>query len=276
MTNAGDRRWHVSRGARRYKLGRMSSVQVSTVDGVGHVVLDHPGALNALTPTILRALIAECDKIAADPSIRIVRLTGADGNFSAGADLPAFSEALQREAPSVIADLGRRAAVAVADLPQITVATVQGHCVGGGLVLASACDVRLAADDARFIIPELEAGIPLAWGAMERLVYLVGETVATDWVLTCRGFDAEEAHRAGLVTRILSSDGFGPEASGFVGQLARRPSVALRSTKRQLQQLRSGRFDPRTDADALLSAMADPEAAAIGQRYVQTKIRKKS
>ena len=251
----------------------MTEIRVTTDGGVARTVFAGPATLNALTPSTLNEVVAVCDRLAQDPSVRLVCFEGEAGSFSAGANLPSFSVAMQRMPPEVVADLGRRAANSIAELPQITVAIIDGYCIGGGLVLAGACDVRLASDTAQFKIPELDAGIPLAWGGLERLCALVGETTATDWVLTCRMFDAEEARQAGLLTRVIPSSRFEEEARDLVEQIARRPAIALRFTKQQLYQLRTGRFDARTDAAALLSAMADPEAAEIARRYVEAKIK---
>lgn len=253
----------------------MTSLHVSTHGRVSRLVLDRPSALNALTPETLEAVIEACRNLS-DSDVRLVVLEGAGETFSAGADLPAFFEAFGRSSPRKVADLGRRAAEALTDLPQISVALIRGHCVGGGVVLAGACDLRVATSETQFLIPELDAGIPLAWGGLERLVGLVGESVAADWVLTCRRFDAEEALRAGLLTRVVTSEAFGRETETLVNALSERPAVGLRATKRQLQQLRSGRYDARADADALLAAMADPEAQALSRTYVERKIRKRS
>lgn len=252
----------------------MTALRASTEAGVGRLVFDRPEALNALTPATLEALIEACQGLGKDEAVRLVILEGAGENFSAGADLPAFFEAFGQGSPRSVADLGRRAAHALAELPQITLALIQGHCVGGGLVMAGACDLRVAAENARFLIPELDAGIPLGWGGLERLTALVGETVAVDWVLSCRPFEAREALEKGFLTRVVATDRFLPESRELVDTLLRRPAVGLRATKRQLQQLRSGRYDPRGDADALLAAMADPEAQAVGQGYVKAKIQK--
>jgi enoyl-CoA hydratase/carnithine racemase len=172
------------------------------------------------------------------------------------------------------ADLGRRATNAVAGLPQITIAGIRGHCVGGALVLAGACDIRVAADDARFAIPELDAGIPLAWGGMEHLIRLVGETLAADLVLSCRPFWADEALRAGLVSRIVPVDRLEDELAALTAAIARKPLSVLRTTKQQLIAIREGTFDPHEDADSLLATLKDPEAVEIGQRYIASRIRK--
>jgi enoyl-CoA hydratase/carnithine racemase len=256
--------------------GLMSDLSVSSADGVAKVVFDRPQVLNALTPALLSELIEGCERIAKDDAIKVVRFEGAGKAFSAGADLPAFLASLNGADARDVADLGRRATNAVAELPQITIAAITGHCVGGGLVLAAACDIRIADDNARFLIPELDAGIPLAWGGMEWVVRLVGETMAADLVLSCRPVDAEEALQAGLISRVVSPDVLQEELETLERQIAAKPRHVLRVTKGQLLQIRGGTFDACSDADALLHALEDPESMQFGMRYVAERIRKSS
>lgn len=250
----------------------MSEIEVSTRGSVARFAFNRPKVLNALSPGMLETLIDLCAETAADGTIQVVQLVGEGASFSAGADLPAFLERLHGADAQEVADLGRRATEALAELPQITIAAVQGHCVGGGLVLAGACDVRIAADDARFLIPELDAGIPLGWGGMARVVRLVGETLAADLVLSCRPVDAEEAMHAGLVSRVVSADRLRDEVLALTEALVDKPPVVLRATKRQLLAIRAGTFDAREDANALLSALRDPEAREHGATYLARRL----
>jgi enoyl-CoA hydratase/carnithine racemase len=252
----------------------MSGLSISKEEGVARVVFDRPGVLNALSPSLLSDLIETCADLGRDDSVRLVVFEGAGDCFSAGADLPAFLSLLTGSNARDTADLGRRATNAIAELPQITVAGIRGHCVGGGLVLAGACDIRIAADDTRFAIPELDAGIPLAWGGMEHLIRLVGETLAADLVLSCRPFGADEALRAGLISRVVPADRLKNELAELATAIARKPLSVLRTTKQQLLAVRSGTFDAHGDADALLAALRDPEAQELGRQYIATRIRK--
>jgi len=252
----------------------MSGLNVTHEGGITRVVLDRPSVLNALSPGLLAELIELCADLARRDSVRVVVLEGAGKCFSAGADLPAFFPLLAGPDARSTADLGRRATNAIAQLPQITIAGVRGHCVGGGLVLAGACDIRIASDDARFAIPELDAGIPLGWGGMEHLVRLVGTTLAADLVLSCRTFGPEEALRGGLISRIVPVAALDDATSELAAAIARKPLSVLRITKRQLTEIRDGEFDPGKDADALLTALKDPEVLDAGRRYVATRLRK--
>jgi enoyl-CoA hydratase/carnithine racemase len=200
-------------------------------------------------------------------------LDGSGKHFCAGADLPQFTKCMESD-PHGTADLGRRAAEALAAIPQITIAAIKGYCIGGALVLSAACDMRIAADNSRFSIPELDAGIPLSWGGMAQVVRLLGETMANDLVLTCRPFDADDALRAGFISRIVAADGFDEAVMALAETVAAKPRIALRQTKRKLTDIRAGTFDARNDANEMIAAMADPEAKSIGQKYIRKNIGK--
>lgn len=252
----------------------MSGLTLSSSGATARVVFDRPEALNALTPDALRQLVHACEELGRDEGIKVVRFEGAGGCFSAGADLPAFLSELGGSDPHAVADLGRLATDAVAGLPQISIAAIQGHCVGAGVVLAAACDVRIAADDARFLIPELDAGIPLGWGGMAYLARLVGATLAADVVLTCRPFGAEEALRAGFVSRVVPVGELQTALDELEASIGAKSANVLRATKQQLRDIRNESFDARKDADALLAALRDPESARQGMEYISRRIRK--
>lgn len=253
----------------------MSGLNVSLDERVAKIVFDRPEALNALPPDLLSELIEVCADLAKNDEVRVVYFIGAGHCFSAGADLPAFLPYLSGPDAHATADLGRLATNAVAELPQVTVAGIRGHCVGAGLVLAGACDIRIAADDARFMIPELDAGIPLGWGAMAHLTRIIGETLTADLVLSCRPMGPEEALRAGLVSRIVPSDQLEQELSILLTGIARKPRIVLGITKQQILAIRADQFDAREDANALLASLKDPEAMKVGLEYISNRIRGK-
>jgi len=244
----------------------MAELEIRREEGVTWLTLNRPATRNSLTPSLLGELREICVALAADASVRVVVLSGAAGVFSAGADLMGFMASMHGADPLEAADVGRLAAEALLALPQITIAAVEGHCVGGGLVLAASCDLRWATSDAWFSAPELDLGIPLAWGGMQRLVELLGDTMASELVLTCRRFSSEEALVHGLISRRIDSD-FSAMVKDAVATLAEKPGAVLRATKQQLQAIRAGSFDAQTDAAALLAALRDPESQRAAQRY---------
>lgn len=164
-------------------------------------MLNRPDKLNPLGTVTLRELVAVARWFDEQPQVKVVVIGGHGRAFSAGADLAAFTAVdSDTAALRAAADAGRQMAEAIEAMTAVTVARIHGHCVGGALVLAAACDLRVAAEDARFSIPEVDLGIPLAWGGIPRLVREIGPALAKELVLTCRPFDAAEARRPGSST----------------------------------------------------------------------------
>lgn len=249
------------------------TLEVSSDGAIGQLKLNRPDRLNALSPAMLRELIdaaAWCDE---RTELKVVIVSGAGRAFSAGADLEAFL-ALERDTLRDAADLGRQMAEAVERMRAVTIASIHGWCVGGGLVLAAACDLRLAAGDARFSIPEVDLGIPLAWGGIPRLVSEIGPARTRELVMTCRAFDASEARVTGFVNRVEAADELERSARDLAEALAAKPSLVLRATKRQVNavvQQMAGTARSWSDADSLVAALADSECAAARSDYLAAR-----
>lgn len=247
----------------------------TTVDGaVMHVELVRPERLNALSRRLLSEIVELAARLRVDNSVRVVVLSGAGRAFSAGFDLDDFSSSAQGESPRDGADLGRLATEALTDVPQLTIAAVHGHCVGGGLVLAGACDLRIADAGTRFSIPEVDLGIPLAWGGIPRLVREIGPALTKELVLTCRPFSAEEAKTIGFLNEVTESGGAVPRAKALATELAAKPLYALRTTKQQVNAVMeeiAGTGRNAADADALVYALRDPESRAASAKYLASR-----
>ncbi|MEZ5297660.1 MAG: enoyl-CoA hydratase/isomerase family protein [Ilumatobacteraceae bacterium] len=174
------------------------------------------------------------------------------------------------------ADLGRRATEALAGVRPLTIAAVHGHCVGGGVVLTGACDLRLVASDVRFMIPEVDLGIPLAWGGIPRLVREIGPALTKELVLTCRPFDADEARSIRFVNRVVegSGDEVAAAADALAAELAVKPWFSIRATKTHVDAVMdeiAGTGRNANDADTLIAAMADPESVAFSRSYLERR-----
>jgi enoyl-CoA hydratase/carnithine racemase len=240
------------------------------VDGPrGELYLNRPEKLNALSPRTLRELTEAAAWFDAQPALKVIVVGGRGRAFSAGADLAAFAGAEQGRRED--ADAGRQMADALERLAAVTVVKVHGHCVGGGVVLVGACDLRIAAEGTSFSIPEVDLGIPLAWGGIPRLVGDIGPTLTKELVMTCRPFDAAEALEAGFLNRVVSAD----ELDGFVEDLASRlaskPKLALLATKRHTNAVTEemvGTMRSWSDADGLLAGLRDPEGKESAARYL--------
>jgi enoyl-CoA hydratase/carnithine racemase len=242
-----------------------------TVDGaVARLVLHRPEVLNALSVELLEEIATVAGWLRDQEGLRVVVLSGAGRAFSAGADLGSLERLSATDGSArAAADAGDRAATALEALPQVTIAAVHGRCVGGGVVLMLACDLRFAAETTRFSIPEVDLGIPLAWGGIPRLLREVGPAVARDLVLTCREFDAAEALQTGLVSRVRPDDRLEAEVSVTAGELADKARLPVRATLDAVAAA-TGLGAPTgwSDADSLLAALADPESRAAGERYL--------
>lgn len=241
------------------------------VDGpIARLTLARPEVLNALSVELLEELVAVCGWLSAQDGIRVVVVAGAGRAFSAGADLSSFARLAATDGSArAAADAGDRAASAIEALPQVSLAALHGNCIGGGIVLALACDLRFAAEGTRFSIPEVDLGIPLAWGGIPRLLREVGPAVARDLVLTCRGFDAADALRLGLISRVVPSGSFDAEVTQVAAELATKARLPVRATLDAVAAA-TGVGAPLgwSDADTLLAALGDPESRTAGERYL--------
>lgn len=258
-------------------LPDFATLRIEVEGPVGQLVLNRPEKLNALSGQLLGEIIEAAAWFTAQSGIKVVVVRGAGRAFSAGADLSTFAGADPEAGPEArreAADLGRRMADALTDTRPMTIAAIHGHCVGGGLVVAAACDLRLAAADTRFSIPEVDLGIPLAWGGIPRLVREIGPAATKELVLTCREFGPEEAKALGFLNRVVDAERLPDEARELAGRLAVQPAYSLELTKRQVNDVaeESGSTaGALADADALLGALEDPESLARMRSYLERR-----
>ncbi len=249
---------------------------VVEVDGpIGRLTLDVPEKLNPLGWRTLDEIAIAARWFDRQPQVKVVIVSGAGRAFSAGADLSTFSSKMEvstREA----ADYGRKMAEALEAMQALAIASIQGWCVGGGLVLAAACDLRIAAESARFSIPEVDLGIPLAWGGIPRLVREIGPALTKELVLTCRPFDPVEAKAAGFLNRVVADDQLDDEVEAMAALLAAKASHALFSTKRHVNAVTDqmvGTMRSWSDADGLVTAFGDDECADARRAYLAARKR---
>lgn len=244
------------------------------VDGpIGRLTLNRPAKRNALSTTALEEIARAARWFDDQAAVRVVVVSGAGDHFSGGADLASFSGG---RAPRSAADAGRVMADALEAMRPVAIAAIRGWCVGGGLVLAAACDLRLAATDARFSIPEVDLGIPLAWGGIPRLVREIGPALTKELVITCRVFDAAEALGAGLLNRVVPAEQLGDAVEDLARTVASKAPLAAEATKRHVNAVTSqmtGMARAWSDADSLIAALHDDECRAARQTYLERHTR---
>jgi enoyl-CoA hydratase len=206
------------------------AVQVTRDDAVAIVTVDRPEALNALDSETIRLLRAAADELSADEGVRAVLLTGAGKSFVAGADIAEMSRLTAEEARRFSAR-GQALMSAIETAPQPWVAAVNGYALGGGCELALACDIRLAAENARFGQPEIGLGITPGFGGTQRLTRNVGAGWAKYLVLSGRHLHADEALAIGLVQAVYPKGELWTQALKLAVELAAKSPLAMRYCK---------------------------------------------
>ena len=196
--------------------------------------LDRPERRNAFSAELMREMIECAGELAGRRDIDAVIVAGAGSSFSAGADLKDSSRWAggaplleQRE----IAGLGQRMARAWEELPQVTIAAIEGYAIGGGLALCVALDWRVMARDAFVSLPEISLGIPLTWGTLPRLVNLVGPARAKRLAILGERIPADAALAMGLVDEVSEPGQSRKIAGGLAEQVLQRPRHSVRMTK---------------------------------------------
>lgn len=237
---------------------------------MGFIALDRPERLNALSLELLNELIAVSGHIATT-ELRAVVITGNGRAFSSGVDVSVFSgDALGSSDSSTRYDaarLGGNMADAIEAMPQVTIAAMSGHVVGGGIVLASACDLRVADRGTVFSIPEVDVGIPLAWGGIERLVREIGPARTRELVMTCRPFMAQEAKEIGFINSVSEPGKSVEIATELATHIAGKSRLPIVTTKRHVMEILEGDRS-RDDAMGLITALDDEESTQARTAYV--------
>jgi enoyl-CoA hydratase/carnithine racemase len=236
--------------------------------------LNRPAQRNALSMEVIEALTDELARVERDPEIRLVVVRAQGPSFCVGADLMSFApivttEPVDREALRRIGRGGDALIWALAHLRATTVAAVQGHVVGGGFVLAAACDLRVAGSNARFSVPEVALGLPLAWLGVPLMQRELGASVARDLVLSGRTASAAELCELGFVHRLAASASPEEELDALVDTLLEQPAAALLAAGKQFKRPLADTAAREADIAAFVEAICHPEFLPNAMRYMQ-------
>lgn len=243
------------------------TVLTQHADGVAVITINRPEARNALDAEVARGVAAALDELEARPDLVVGVITGAGGSFCSGMDLKAF---LRGETPTIPG----RGLVGLTEAPpgKPLIAAVEGYALAGGCEIALACDLVVAAEDAKFGIPEVKRGLVAAAGGLLRLPQRIPYQVAMEYALTGEFLDAPRAHSLGLVNRLTEPGGALAGARALAATIAANGPLAVRTTKQIIAQAAQW---PAEEAwarqQALVEAVFASEDAREGARAFAEK-----
>jgi enoyl-CoA hydratase len=205
------------------------TIIVEVEDHVCLIKLNRPDALNALNQQLLGELCTALEDADGNDKVRCIVVTGSEKAFAAGADIKEMSEMSFVDVHDV--NLFADASDRIMAIRKPIIAAVAGYALGGGCELAMACDFIIAADTAKFGQPEINLGVIAGMGGSQRLTRFVGKAKAMDMNLTGRFMPADEAERAGLVSRVVPAKKLMEEAMGAAGKIAEKSQIAALTAK---------------------------------------------
>ena len=228
--------------------------------GVATLTMNRPDARNALTPDMMQGLLSALPRLAADPTVRVVVLTGTGQAFCAGGDVKAFAKlaSLSSAAGAMsfdqkVNDLRARMEVSrwLHEMPKPTLAVIPGAAAGAGLSMALACDLRIACDDAKLTTAFSKVGLSGDFGGSYFLNHLVGAAKARDLYFTGQVVRGDEAVKIGMVNRAVPFEQLAKAANDYALELASLPTIAIGYMKKNLNVALRGTLSDTLDAEAI-------------------------
>ncbi len=209
---------------------------------IATVTLFNPDKLNAINAAMWRRLRDVFSDLSADDSLRAVLVRGEGSNFAAGGDIEEFltERATREQAQRYHGEWVAGALTAIAECTHPTVAAIQGACVGGGLEIAAACDLRIAGDSARFGAPIMKLGFSMYPGELAGVVALAGPAVAAEILLEGGLLTAAEALQKGLLTRVVADHEVHEKSVAVARRMAAGAPLVARAHKRMIRKLATG------------------------------------
>jgi enoyl-CoA hydratase/carnithine racemase len=256
-------------------MSELEGIRVVYDGPVVRLILNRPKQLNALNDDIRRVIATTLNELMERPDIRLLVLSGEGKSFCSGADLKTTSY------PKVEGDWStrrnrtatwQRVLEQLDRIPQVTIASMQGHVIGGGALLATACDFRVVAEDVVFRIPELALGIPNVWNGTPLLAREVGLPTARDWVMTTRKVRAEELKQTGWAQRVAVEHSLDVTTEALINELLNIPPASLamtRSLTSALGRSASGMAMGWADADLQQWAFTEDEYKETVRSYAR-------
>ena len=219
---------------------------------VGHIVFNNPARHNAVSLEMWQRMTGLLADFAADKDLRALVISGAGGKaFVSGADISKFeSERASEEAVKVYNETSARAYEQLFNFPRPTIAKIQGYCIGGGMNIAVACDIRVCTPDAKFGIPAAKLGLGYGYAGVNKLSQIIGISRAMEMFFTARQFPADEALLMGLVNRVVpvaEIDAAVDEMTRMIAENAPLTVAAVKASAREIGKPESERDIARLD-----------------------------
>ncbi|MBV1698632.1 MAG: enoyl-CoA hydratase [Hyphomicrobiales bacterium] len=222
-------------------------------DSVATLTFNRPERLNALSTPIMDGLLEALPRLAGDPAVGAIVLTGAGRAFCAGGDVKSMAEATaERSVEQAVTDLRRRMDVSrlLHEIPKPTIAMVNGPAAGAGMALALACDLRIAAQSARFVTAFANVGFSGDFGGSYFLSKLIGTGKARELYYTADALDAAQALALGIVNKVVADADLAGATTALARKLARGPRIALALMKQNFNAAESGTLNELLDLEA--------------------------
>ena len=254
-----------------YAEGKILS---GVLDNVGYLVINNPARHNAISMEMYQAAAERVSEMAADPNARLLVIQGAGGKaFASGADISKFekerSSANQVEAYNMVTASFYNA---VFNFPKPTLAKINGYCIGGGLGLAVACDLRICEDRSRFAVPAARLGVGYGFVGVKRLAELVGGSMVKEIFFTARQFNAAEAYEMGLVNRVMPTHMLAAYVADYARRIAENAPLTMSSVKAITQELQKPDAErDLTQIEALVKDCFDSQDYIEGRRAFMEK-----
>jgi enoyl-CoA hydratase len=218
------------------------NILVEQAGGIAMVVFNRPKVRNAISLAMWGEIADIARRLGQDDSVRAILFRGAGHEaFASGADISEFKENRKdRESAVAYNKIVEAAEIAIRDCPKPTVAMIYGFCMGGGMALALACDLRFAAEGSRYGIPAARLGIIYDFDAVRQLVDLVGPAYTKDILFSARSLHAEEAFRIGLIQRLVPADQLEHQTLEYLTTVAANAPLSIRGAKAQMAAIFDG------------------------------------
>ncbi|HZR70373.1 MAG TPA: enoyl-CoA hydratase [Burkholderiales bacterium] len=247
---------------------------VETQGPIGWLTFNNPARRNAVSIDMWEGIPKALDRFEADPGIRVIVLTGAgDKAFVSGADISQYEkDRSTAEGVRRYNEISNLACERFQVCDKVTLAMIRGYCLGGGVNVALCCDLRLAADDARFGVPAAKLGLGYGGNALKNLLDTVGPAYAREMLITARQFGADEAKTMGFVQRVVPAAELEPLVLEYCAMISENAPLTIRASKRIVRELLKS--SPAFDAAACagwVQACFDSQDYVEGRRAFMEK-----